>query len=67
MYQLTKKFNEEAFVPQLSEKEQKAAENILSELKRSNLSLVQINKVLYSIDTELYKNIVNRSLNQIHH
>lgn len=49
----------------LSEEEKEAFKKIIEVLSKTELSVIQINKVLYSVDTELYKVAMNKSLKHL--
>ena len=65
MEKILRGFNDASFYPLLSEEEKEAFKKIIEVLSKTELSVIQINKVLYSVDTELYKIAMNKSLNNL--
>ncbi|MRL88096.1 hypothetical protein GJI80_09560 [Lactococcus lactis subsp. cremoris] len=66
MEKILRGFNGASFNHLLSEEEEKEAfQKIIEVLSKTELSVIQINKVLYSVDTELYKVAMNKSLRHL--
>lgn len=65
MEKILRGFNGASFNHLLSEEEKEAFEKIIEVLSKTELSVIQINKVLYSVDTELYKVAMNKSLKHL--
>lgn len=65
MEKILRGFNGASFNHSLSEEEKEAFEKIIEVLSKTELSVIQINKVLYSVDTELYKVAMNKSLRHL--
>lgn len=65
MEKILRGFNGASFNHLLSEEEKEAFEKIIEVLSKTELSVIQINKVLYSVDTELYKVAMNKSLRHL--
>lgn len=65
MEKILRGFNGTSFNHSLSEEEKEAFEKIIEVLSKTELSVIQINKVLYSVDTELYKVAMNKSLKHL--
>ncbi|MQQ80144.1 hypothetical protein GFV15_04070 [Lactococcus lactis] len=65
MEKILRGFNGASINPLLSEEEKEAFKKIIEVLSKTELSVIQINKVLYSVDTELYKVAMNKSLKHL--
>ena len=65
MEKILRGFNGASFNHSLSEEAKEAFEKIIEVLSKTELSVIQINKVLYSVDTELYKVAMNKSLRHL--